>query len=95
MTNEQLKELRDLASKSTRVVAWYPHGRGNQCGLNEATVRGPCFRWFRVVGGEDYATRVADVEDDAKFAAAAMNNLVPLLDEIDALRALLKDKEHL
>jgi len=36
-----------------------------------------------------YPTPVADLFDDAKFAAAAMNSLVELLDEIDRLESQL------
>lgn len=94
MTKDELKMLRELASKATKVVAWYPHGPGDQCAMNEATVRGPFHRWMVVRGGDHYPTFVSHPEDDANFCAAAMNNLVPLLDHIAALEARLSEKQN-
>lgn len=77
------EELREIASKSTNVVAWYSRPY-------EGQVRGPFGRWFSLDGGDNgmgdpikYPTPVAPIGDDCDFAAAAMNNLVPLLDELD------------
>lgn len=88
------KTLRALAEASTNVVAWYPHSQYDGYHPGQAAVRGPFGRWFLVSGGDNgmndpvkYPTPVADLYDDAKFAAAAMNNLIPLLDEIEALEA--------
>lgn len=87
MTND---ELRELAAKSTRVVGWYPHSQYDGYHPGKASVRGPYGRWLLVEGGEnkpgELGHGVADLYDDAKFAAAAMNNLVHLLDEIDRLK---------
>lgn len=87
-----LKELRELAVKFTHVVGWYPHGPGDGYHPGQASVRGPFGRWFLLSGGDNgmgdsvkHPTPVADLIDDAKFASAAMNNLVPLLDEIERL----------
>ena len=78
MTKDQLNELREVAAKATQVVSWYPHS---------TEVRGPFCRWFNVSEVDDqYAKNVASQADDAKFAAAAMNNLVPLLDHIEKLQ---------
>jgi len=73
--------LRDLVDKSTQVVNWYAH---------TAEVRGPFGRWFTCEGGSNgmgdevkYPTPVASISDDCRFAAAAMSNLEPLLDELD------------
>ncbi len=90
MTKDELNMLRILAEKSTRVQGWYPYSTGDGYHPTEASVRGPFGRWFRVSGGESGAggklgEGVADLNDDAKFAAAAMNNLVALLDENDML----------
>lgn len=98
MTNEQRLRLRELAKNSTEVVQWYPHGPGDGYHLGKGCVRGPFSRWFMVEEvAPEYKQCVADVYDDAKFCAAAMNNLVPLLDELDkkdqiivGLKAMLK-----
>lgn len=84
------KKLRELANASTRVVGWYPHSQYDGYHPGRASVRGPFGRWFLVEGanGEVEGSPiypVADLYDDAKFAAAAMNNLVALLDRIDEL----------
>ncbi len=78
------KHLRKLAELSTQTE-WYPH-RSADCYGPEPTVRGPFFRWFKctAVQPEDQH-HVADAGDDVYFAAAAMNNLIPLLDEIEQL----------
>ncbi len=99
MNKERREELRKLANASTKVVAWYPHkygGKGHFGG--NATVRGPFGRWFECYGGDNgmgdpvkYPVPVADIGDDVEFAAAAMNSLVPLLDEIDRLETALAD----
>ena len=90
MKPEQLKELRELAELSTKVVSWYPHGPE---ATDEATVRGPFCRWLKVSNvSSEYRKHVADPKDEAKFVAAAMNNLVPLLDHVDRLTKRL---EHL
>jgi hypothetical protein len=104
MNKEQRDLLRELANKSTKVVAWYPHSQyeGFSGG---ATVRGPYHRWFTVKPGSsgtgdeiNNPAPVSDPYDDAKFCAAAMNNLVSLLDELDKkdqiiteLKTMLKD----
>lgn len=88
MTRDELMMLRALAAKSTAAVAWYPHGQVEQCSSFKfgASVRGPFHRWLYVEEVDPrYKGNVAEAEDDAKFAAAAMNNLVPLLDYIDKL----------
>lgn len=90
------KELRKLAEASTEVVSWYPHSQYDGYHVGKASVRGPFGRWFLVSGGDNgmgdtikYPTPVADLFDDAKFAAAAMNNLIPLLNEIEQLEVEL------
>lgn len=92
MTKDDRARLRLLAAKSTEVVSWYPYPLGDSYHPGQASVRGPFGRWFLVGGGDNgmgdpikYPVPVADLDDDARFAAAAMNNLVPLLDEIDRL----------
>lgn len=86
------EELRKLAEASTRVVGWYAHSQYDGYHPGSASVRGPFGRWLMVEGGDNgmgdpvkYPTPVADLYDDAKFAAAAMNSLVPLLDENEQL----------
>ena len=88
--------LRNLAKNSTEVVAWYPHSKGDGYHPGRSCVRGPFGRWMLIEGGDNgmgdpvkYPTPVADLDDDAKFAAAAMNNMVPLLDEVERLETEL------
>lgn len=83
-----LNELSETLKNSTRVVAWYAHGPGDQSPLDTATVRGPYGRWFYVNGGADYPKNVAYVADDAKYAAASMNaipKLIPLITHLCAV----------
>ena len=57
----------ELAQRSTRVVSWYAH---------PAQVRGPYTRWLEISEvPEQYKHNVASREDEAKFAAFAMNNV--------------------
>lgn len=92
-TQFTLKELRAIADASTRVVGWYAHTYSGE-------VRGPFCRWLTVTGGDNgmvdpikYPTPVSSIADDTLFAAAAMNNLVPLLDYIDTLKARIAELE--
>jgi hypothetical protein len=87
MTNTELDTLEELHSKSTRVVAWYPH---------PGQVRGPFGRWFEITKGSNgmgdeikYPTPVADTADDARYAAAAMNSVPKLIAEIRKLKGEL------
>lgn len=88
-----LEELRAIAAKASKVVGWYPYPKGDGYHPGKASVRGPYGRWFLVEGGVDANGELyegmADLNDDAKFAAAALNNFAPLLDEIDRLRSAL------
>lgn len=90
MTPDTIKLLKEIISKSTKVNSWYAHRSCEDCGPNEATVRGPFGRWLIVVGGQDPHT--ASVEDDAKYCAAAMNWLPALITENDSL---LSENERL
>jgi hypothetical protein len=75
ITKEEREQLRVLESKSTPVVAWYAH---------PSEVRGPFCRWFTCSDvNPEYQKHVAYKDEDCAFAAAAMNNLIPLLDELD------------
>ncbi len=95
ITKELKNELRKLAENSTKVVSWYPHSQYDRYHPGKASVRGPFGRWFLLDGGEckngspELGQGVADLYDDAKFAAAAMNNLVPLLDRVEELEKSL------
>lgn len=92
LTAELEKEIEEKLEKSTKVVAWYPHSQYDGYHLGEASVRGPFGRWFLVSGGHngmnqtEYPTPVADLCDDAKYCAIAMNSIPILLNEINALR---------
>ena len=84
MNDKDYVNLEEAIKRSTQVVAWYPHHEGDQCKMGEATVRGPWNRWFVVSGGNGESARkagVASTQDDARFAAAAMNNVAKLLEE--------------
>jgi len=85
-TLEKLDELLRVARAATQVVNWYSHGPYDGYHPGEASVRGPFFRWLIVKEGDGWDKSkpkpVADVEDDAKFAAMAMNNLVPLVESL-------------
>lgn len=95
MKRLDLEELREVASKATQVVSWYPHSASGTDDENvAATVRGPYGRWLKVSTViEQYKNRVANGVDDAVFAAAAMNNLVPLLDELEKARQRIDELE--
>jgi hypothetical protein len=82
-----IEELKELKSKSTVVNGWYPHGaEGDE--NSEATVRGPFCRWLKVSQVQpEYRKHVADMADDAKYAAAAMNSAPKL---VAALEEFLK-----
>lgn len=97
MTKEQKQELREIAENSTKVNSWTPHSEYDGYHPGKASVRGPFFRWLIVEQVDERDRKyVADVYDDAKFAAAAMNNLVPLLNRVDKLTEALEFvHEHL
>lgn len=78
-TLADIRRLKKLCSKSTKVVGWYPHG-------HEGTVRGPFNRWFTCSeGSKHHQQNIASVNDEVEFAAAAMNNLKPLLNIMEQL----------
>ena len=90
ITKDLLEKLKEIASYSTKVVAWYPH-------WYDGTVRGPFGRWFTLTGGDNgmgdpvkYPTPVADIGDDVAFAAAAMNSFVPLMNEVERLNGQIE-----
>jgi len=79
-TTDKIKKLRELANKSTQVVAWHPHEE-------DGTIRGPFERWLTVKKVlPRYEHEVANLSDEVKFVAAALNNFVPLLNEIERLQ---------
>jgi hypothetical protein len=86
VTRELLDRLREIANKSSHMVAWYPH-------RYEGQVRGGFCRWFECTEGGGWdkskASPIADVADDVEYCAAAMNHMPALLDYIDQLRAEL------
>lgn len=82
---KRIKELRELKQNSTQVVKWYPH---------HDSVRGPFCRWFKVTEvSEKDKKHVAYAGDDAKYAAAAMNELPALLDSLEIALQAMKDAE--
>lgn len=88
ITTEDLQMLKELEKKSTQVVGWYSHHRGQ--------VRGPFCRWFNVTEvAPEYQKNVADAGDDANYAAAAMNYLPKLIERIEELEALVALEEML
>jgi len=92
---EDERELYHAMVRATPVVAWYSHA-GGDCYGEEATVRGPCFRWFKVTApkGNSPAHRIADDVDDANYCAVAMNMVPVLLSEIEYLRAAFRKLTH-
>jgi len=85
MKKELRDELKKLKENSTPTVKWYPHSAGDTLPPNKASVRGPFGRWLIVQGGEGYEEQVATLNDDAKFAASAMNAVPELIDYVDEL----------
>lgn len=85
MTRINLSKILELCSRATQVVSWYPHGPYDGYHPGEASVRGPFCRWLIVKEGggwdESKPKPVANVEDDAEFAAAAMNNIVAIIED--------------
>lgn len=81
--------LKELFQKSSYVCNWYAHGPGDQVDIDTATVRGPYKRWFYVTGGKGYEKYLGSVNDDAKYAAAAMNMMPHLIARIEELEKML------
>lgn len=55
-------------------------------------MRGPWNRWFTCeLGTDEKGEHLASIEDDTRLCAASMNNLVHLLDELDAKDAKILD----
>ena len=82
--------IKSLILKSTSVVNWYPHGYESTKNMG-ATVRGPYGRWLYVTEKQgDDPEHIASAEDDAKYAAAAMNYLPHLVEEVETLREELQ-----
>lgn len=98
----ELERLETLKRESTQVVSWYAHSQGDGYHLGKASVRGPFGRWFLVQGGDNgmgdpvkYPVPVADLYADAKYAAAAMNALPGLIQDLRSAMAenVRKDAE--
>lgn len=88
LTAELEKEIEEKLENSTKVVKWYPYAYPH-------TVRGPYGRWFLASGGEIYGDEhVADIQDDVKYCAIAMNSVPILLNEIKALRKEISDLKY-
>lgn len=92
---KERKHARELEAKSTQVNAWYPHSQYDGYHHGKASVRGPFGRWLLVEGGDngmdqrEYPTPVADLYDDAKYAAEAMNNYPRALNDLDSKDATI------
>lgn len=96
LTEKYEKEIKEALAKSTKVVGWYPYSQFDGYHLGKASVRGPFGRWLLVEGGDNgmgdpinHPTPVADLFDDAIYAAIAMNSVPILLNEIEKLRNLV------
>ena len=78
-TVEEIKRLKDICNKASKVVTWYDYGD------EDGTVRGPWCRWFKCEEGvvKNRPDSVSDVADDVTFAAEAMNNFLPILLELE------------
>ena len=93
LADYEIAAIRELKEQSTQVVSWYAHGRGDQCQQDQATVRGPYHRWLVVMNGSDHGS-LGDVEDDARYAAAAMNIVPYLLADNDELKHRIDQAEN-
>lgn len=83
-----IAQLKDLASRATGVVNWYPYRE-----VSGGTVRGPFNRWFILQPGDSQGNPGVIAEDpysDVEYAAAAMNSLPHLIERIEALEASLR-----
>jgi len=88
--NLNLQQLKERMDKSTEVVNWYPYME-----VDGATVRGPWGRWFRVNDIDYGKEHVASALDDAEYAAAAMNNLPKLIDELEQFRKTFNELQDM
>jgi len=80
METIDLKKLKEIVGKSSKVVSWYAHPW-------EGQVRGPWHRWFICQKGDDDSPEsIATVEDDVIFATASMNSLSALLLIIEKMK---------
>jgi len=80
---ELIENLKQLKSKSTRVVGWYAHYK---------EVRGPFCRWFTCSEVEPpHDKDVATTMDDCAYAAACMNDVPELVKAYEQIFELLKD----
>lgn len=100
MTDEEVQKIKEAKDKSTLVVSWYAHSQFDGYHPGQATVRGPFGRWFRVSGGDNgigdpvnCPTPVADMFDDAKYAALALNSVPRFIQEREELKRRLKIAE--
>lgn len=76
-----LEELKELEKKSTQVVGWHD----NYASAGE--IRGPFNRWLTVSNvAPMYEQHVGSREDDAKYAAACMNMVPHLIQNIEELQ---------
>lgn len=83
-----LDQLKELIVKSTKVVNWYPY-----FDKENPTIRGPHTRWFTVSGGNTAYT--ADPNDDANYAAAAMNALPSLIEKLELTTNALNNETRI
>lgn len=80
-----LNQLSELTQKSTDAVNWYPH-------RYDGTVRGPNGRWFKCLEGA--GQNLAYSGDDVEYAAAAMNALPDLIDQLrEAVKIVKKTND--
>ena len=84
ITDDIIEELKRLQKDSTQVVGWYAHSR---------EVRGPFCRWFTISENEEEVRKgnVAYAGNDCEYAAAAMNYMPALIDELEKAKREIEE----
>lgn len=81
-----LEQLKEITSKSTQVVNWYPHSDG--------TIRGPYCRWLIVTGGDGDREYTSPIRNDVEYASMAMNALPFLIEDKEKLEEIVEKLER-
>lgn len=95
------KTTLELHLLSSQVVGWYPHTYGDHRAHGMKTVRGPFFRWFCLMEGNDDDRNgksqgcISAPDDEIRHAAYALNNAASLAQGYLGLLEAVKDPEAL
>jgi len=82
---EKIQKLKEVCSKATQVVGWYPHP------YEKGNIRGPWNRWIDVSPDrEDTKEHVALHKDDVLFISDAMTHFPHVLDELEKCQTVLE-----